>query len=104
MFPGIVWNMIGRKDELYRPNNVNQFKNLSKKMIPSFLPEAGQKRNEVFWVDMLAEMDKVEVSQEEKEDLLPFHKGYLYSTNFMVAVQSIFFEVVYVAQPHFFDT
>jgi hypothetical protein len=102
MFPGIVWNMIGRKDELYRPNNVNQFKNLSKKMIPSFLPEAVQKRNEVFWVDTIAAMDKMEGSQEEKEYVLPFHKGYLFSSHFMVAMQSIFFEVV--DQPHFFDT
>ena len=102
MFPGIVWSMIGRKDELYRPNNINQFKNLSKRMVPYFLPEAVQKRNEAFWVDTIAVMDQAEGSQEEKELALPFLKGYLFSTLFMVAMQSIFFEVV--AQPHFFDT
>jgi hypothetical protein len=98
MFPGIVWNMVGRKDELYRPNNVNQFKKLSRNMLPFFLPEAKQKRTEEVWVNMLADMADVEGSQEEKEKKLPFFKGYLFSTNFMVAVQSIFYEVE--AQPH----
>ena len=98
VFPVAVWNLVGRKDQLYRPTCVKQFKDLSKRMLPFFAPESMQKQTEAFLVDQLQEIEKRDGTEAEKEEKIPFFKSYLYSTNFMVAVQSIVYEVV--AQPH----
>ena len=98
LFPLIVWNLVSRKDQLFRPTCTKQLKTLSKKMVPFFLPQSMQKATEDFWVDKIAEMTQVDGSDLEKEEqTLPFFKGYLYSLSFMMAVQSIVYEVV--AQP-----
>ena len=98
VFPTLVWNLVGRRDQLYRPTCIKQFKDLSKNMVPSFLPESMHKLTDVFWTEQLTKMSKIDGSQEEKEETLPFFQGYLYSASFMVAIQSIFYEVL--AQPH----
>ena len=103
LFPSIVWALVGRKDQLFRPTCTKEFKHLSKRMVPFFLPESMQKPTEDFWVEKIAEMTQVDGSDLEREEqTLPFFKGYLYSSSFMMAVQSIVYEVV--AQPHKFDT
>ena len=98
VLPLAVWHLVGKKDQLYRPTCVEHFKDLSERMVPFFLPEAMLKPTEKFWVTMLEDIAKTDGSAQEKEEKIPFFKAYLYSTNFMVAVQSIMYEVI--AQPH----
>jgi hypothetical protein len=100
--PIMIWNMIGRKDRQYRLKCPKEIKLLRKKMVPCFLPEVAAPKSEPFWVSMQKEMNRVSGDAEEKENILPFFQGYLFNTLFMVALQSIFYEVV--AQPHKFDT
>jgi hypothetical protein len=98
MIPLMVWNLIGKKDELFRLRCTKQFKLLSKKMILHFMPDVIKRRHEPFWVTCLAEMNKLDGSIDEKEKTLPYFKGYLFSTDMMITLQLIFYEVV--AQPH----
>jgi hypothetical protein len=94
--PKMIWKMVGRKDELYRPRCRKDCELLCKKMVPCFLPEAAENKSQPFWVSMCEEMNRVVGHSEET--ILPFFKQYLISTEFLVDLQMIFYEVA--AQPH----